>query len=92
MEGMGVETALALNAALVDFWGEHGIDLVDFKVEFGRAGGRILLADEITPDGSRLWERGTRRRFDKDVFRRDLADLGETYQALYERLSRRTVS
>ena len=86
------EAALALNAALVDFWGEHGIDLVDFKVEFGRAGGRILLADEITPDGSRLWERGTRRRFDKDVFRRDLADLGETYQALYARLSRRTVS
>ncbi|MFT4625527.1 MAG: phosphoribosylaminoimidazole-succinocarboxamide synthase [Myxococcota bacterium] len=81
------EAALALNAALVEFWGGHDIDLIDFKVEFGRANGRILLADEITPDGSRLWERGTRRRFDKDVFRRDIADLGDTYRALQARLN-----
>jgi phosphoribosylaminoimidazole-succinocarboxamide synthase len=80
------EAGLALNQALVDFWGEHDIDLVDIKFEFGRADGRILLADELTPDGCRLWERGSRRRFDKDVFRRDLADLGETYRALAQRI------
>jgi phosphoribosylaminoimidazole-succinocarboxamide synthase len=80
------EQALEVNALLREFWGEIGLDLIDFKLEFGRHDGRIVLADEITPDGSRLWERGTGRRFDKDVFRRDLADLTETYRALHERL------
>ncbi|MCB9779112.1 MAG: phosphoribosylaminoimidazolesuccinocarboxamide synthase [Alphaproteobacteria bacterium] len=83
--------ALEVNDFLRDFWGEFELDLIDFKLEFGRATapgqrGRILLADEITPDGSRLWERGTRRRFDKDVFRRDLGDLGDTYRALFARV------
>ena len=79
--------ALQVNACLQSFWGAHGIDLVDFKLEFGRAGaGRILLADEITPDGSRLWDRASGARLDKDVFRRDLGDLGETYRALLTRV------
>jgi phosphoribosylaminoimidazole-succinocarboxamide synthase len=77
------ERALQVNDALRAFWGERNIDLVDFKLEFGRAGGAVLLADEITPDGSRLWERGTGRHLDKDVFRRDLGDLSETYRELY---------
>lgn len=80
------ERALAVNDALLTFWGERGIDLVDFKLEFGRAGGAVLLADEITPDGSRLWERGTGRHLDKDVFRRDLGDLSATYRELYARV------
>lgn len=80
------EAALEVNRVLSQFYGEHGIDLIDFKVEFGRQNGRLLLADELTPDGSRLWERGTGRKLDKDVFRRDLADLGETYRELYERV------
>jgi phosphoribosylaminoimidazole-succinocarboxamide synthase len=80
------EQALAINTLLVDFWGEMNVDLVDFKLEFGRHKGRIVLADEITPDGSRLWERGTMKRFDKDVFRRDLGDLSTTYRQLYERI------
>lgn len=80
------EQALEVNALLRELWGGIGLELVDFKLEFGRDGGRIVLADEITPDGSRLWERGTGRRFDKDVFRRDLADLTETYRALHARL------
>ena len=80
------EAALEVNAALQRFWGTLDIDLVDFKIEFGRAGGRLFLADEITPDGSRLWEKGTRRKLDKDVFRRDLGDLSDTYRELYARV------
>ena len=80
------EASLRLNAGLVAFWDQHGIDLIDIKFEFGRKGDQILLADEITPDGCRLWEQGTGRRFDKDVFRRDIADLADTYRALAQRL------
>lgn len=80
------EHALAVNDALRAFWGGLGVDLVDFKLEFGRFEGAVLLADEITPDGSRLWEKGTGRKLDKDVFRRDLGDLTETYRALYARV------
>ncbi len=80
------EAALAINAVLLGFWSGLGIDLVDAKYEFGRHQGRLLLADELTPDGSRLWERATGRRLDKDVFRRDLADLGDTYRELHARV------
>lgn len=79
--------AAKVNKALCDFWNALGVDLVDFKIEFGRTpDGRILLADEISPDGCRLWEKGTRRKLDKDVFRRDLGDLGDTYRELYTRI------
>ena len=86
--------ALKVNAVLIAFWSEMGIDLVDFKLEFGRvaldtsvgAPTAVVLADEITPDGSRLWERSTGRKLDKDVFRRDLGDLSETYRELYRRI------
>lgn len=79
--------ALVVNRELQAFWGELGVDIVDFKVEFGRmADGRVLLIDEISPDGSRLWERGTMRKLDKDVFRRDLGDLGDTYRELFTRV------
>ena len=84
------EYALRVNSVLQAFWGELNIDLVDFKLEFGRVGigsaTAVVLADEITPDGSRLWERGTGRKLDKDVFRRDLGDLSETYRELYRRV------
>ena len=81
------EQALQINEVLRNFWSELGVDLVDFKVEFGRtADGRVLLADELTPDGCRLWEKGTRRKLDKDVFRRDLGDLSETYHEVYRRI------
>ena len=79
--------AALVNAGLQTFWDELGVTLVDFKIEFGRrAGNQLLLADEITPDGSRLWEKGTMRKLDKDVFRRDLGDLGDTYRELFERV------
>ena len=79
--------AAVVNVTLRSFWNNLNITLVDFKLEFGRLGnGRLLLADEITPDGSRLWEKGTMRKLDKDVFRRDLGDLSETYQDLYKKV------
>lgn len=78
---------LRVNDVLKAFWDDLGVTLVDFKLEFGRTStGQVLLADEITPDGSRLWEHGTQRRFDKDVFRRDLGDLGDTYRELFKRI------
>ena len=87
------EYALRVNDILIEFWGGLNIDLVDFKLEFGRLGVEgagcataVVLADEITPDGSRLWERGTGRKLDKDVFRRDLGDLSDTYRELYSRV------
>lgn len=64
-----------------------GLTLVDFKLEFGRErSGAIVLGDEISPDTCRLWERETQRKMDKDVFRRDLADLVQTYQEVANRL------
>ncbi len=81
------ELALQTHAALTAFWAGHGIRLIDAKYEFGRTpSGALVLADEITPDGSRLWEVGTNRKLDKDVFRRDLADLSETYRELHQRV------
>jgi phosphoribosylaminoimidazole-succinocarboxamide synthase len=80
------EQALQIHEVLTAFWAEHDIQLVDAKYEFGRDDGRILLADELSPDGCRLWELGTQRKLDKDVFRRDLADLGETYRELHDRV------
>lgn len=81
------DAGLRVNEVLRAFWAEMGVTLVDFKLEFGRTSdGRVLLADEVSPDGSRLWEEGTGRRFDKDVFRRDLGDLGDTYRALFSRV------
>ncbi len=76
------ESALKVNEILTKFFGGRNIDLVDFKLEFGRCpaeGGKLLLADEITPDGCRLWEKSTGRKMDKDRLRRDLGNIEETY-------------
>jgi phosphoribosylaminoimidazole-succinocarboxamide synthase len=80
------ETALRVHGVLRTFWKGLGIDLVDAKYEFGRKDGALLLADELTPDGARLWDVKTGQKLDKDVFRRDLGDLGETYRALAARV------
>lgn len=79
--------ALQVNEVLTQFFAELGIKLIDFKLEFGRdSQGRILLADEISPDTCRLWDMETNERLDKDVFRRDLGSLTEAYEALLARL------
>ncbi|HHO49898.1 MAG TPA: phosphoribosylaminoimidazolesuccinocarboxamide synthase [Deltaproteobacteria bacterium] len=80
------QAALTTHRALEQLWDRLGVDLIDAKYEFGRQEGRLLLADELTPDGSRLWEQGSGRPLDKDVFRKDLADLSETYRQLHARL------
>lgn len=81
------QKALEINKVLSAYFEKHNLDLIDFKLEFGKtADGNILLADEISPDTCRLWDADTKQKFDKDVFRRDIAPLKETYQALADRL------
>jgi phosphoribosylaminoimidazole-succinocarboxamide synthase len=60
--------------------------LIDFKIEFGRYRGSIILADEISPDTCRLWEVGTGRKMDKDRFRRELGDVEEVYKEVLNRV------
>jgi len=76
-----------VNDILKDFFSERKIDLVDFKLEFGRCKGEIILADEISPDTCRLWEKGSKRKMDKDRFRRDLGNIEETYQEVLKIVS-----
>lgn len=79
--------ALAVDEALSELFDEIGILLVDFKLEFGRTrDGSILLADEISPDTCRLWDKATNEHLDKDIYRRDLGDLIPVYQEVLNRL------
>jgi phosphoribosylaminoimidazole-succinocarboxamide synthase len=79
--------ALRVNELLRDFFKKLGIILVDFKIEFGRdSRGKILLADEITPDGCRLWDAKTMDILDKDRFRKDLGGLAEAYEEILRRI------
>jgi phosphoribosylaminoimidazole-succinocarboxamide synthase len=80
--------ALRVNAFLRAFWAERGVTLVDFKLEFGRLpDGRIVLADEISPDTCRLWDSSTGEKLDKDRFRRDLGGVEEAYAEIARRLT-----
>ena len=79
-------SSLKVNEALIAFFKQRQIDLVDFKLEFGRQQGTMLLGDEISPDTMRLWEHGTRRKLDKDRFRRDLGSVEEAYQEVLRRV------
>jgi len=79
--------ALEINQILVPHFIKAGLDIIDFKVEFGINSSReIILADEISPDCMRLWDVKTKEKFDKDRFRRDLGNVEEAYQSVYERL------
>lgn len=82
-------TALKVNQLLVKLFKSAGIRLVDFKLEFGRHKGRILLGDEITPDGCRLWDAKTNEKMDKDRFRRDLGNIEESYQEVLRRVTKK---
>jgi len=79
--------ALAINGHLSKFFLNLNIELIDFKLEFGRYNGDIILADEISPDTCRLWEVGTGNKLDKDRFRRDLGNIEEAYQEVLKRVT-----
>jgi len=78
--------ALKVNDVLRKFLDERGIILVDFKLEFGRHHGEILLGDEICPDTCRFWDKATRKKLDKDRFRRDLGNVEDAYQEMLRRV------
>ncbi len=76
-----------INGQLQVLFNLIGLDLIDFKVEFGRdAYGDLYLADEISPDSMRLWKKGTKERFDKDLFRKDEGDIVTAYKDVLNKL------
>ena len=80
------ELVFKVNKFLLSFFEKAGIELVDFKVEFGRYKGEIILADEISPDTCRLWDIETHEKLDKDRFRRNMGNVEEAYVEVYKRL------
>ena len=78
--------AFKVNDFLLEYFSDLGIDLIDFKIEFGRYKGNIILADEISPDTCRLWDKETHEKLDKDRFRRDLGNVEDAYQEVFKRL------
>ena len=80
------EMAFAVNDFLKEFFRQVGVLLVDFKLEFGRFGGQIVLADEISPDTCRLWDIRTHEKLDKDRFRRDMGGVEEAYREIFSRI------
>ena len=81
------EYGLKVNELLKEFFDKVGLILVDFKIEFGRdEKGNIILADEITPDSCRLWDKKTGKKMDKDLFRYNLGDIKEAYKEVLNRL------
>jgi phosphoribosylaminoimidazole-succinocarboxamide synthase len=75
-----------VNEILIAYLKKFGVELIDFKLEFGRFHGDIILADEISPDTCRFWDIETGKKLDKDRFRRDLGDVEEAYQEIIRRL------
>lgn len=85
------EMALSVNDQLIQLFKEANLQLVDFKLEFGRlADGTIVLADEVSPDTCRLWDIETGEKMDKDVFRENIGDLISTYENILQRLEANT--
>ena len=87
----GIETiksmAFKVNEVMKQYFDSLNVILVDFKLEFGKtADGKIVLADEISPDTCRLWDKTTKEKLDKDRFRRDLGGVEEAYQEIMKRV------
>lgn len=81
------ELTMKINKALIELFDKMNIVLVDFKIEFGRTpNGNVILADEISPDTCRLWDKDTMQKLDKDRFRRDLGKVEDAYQEILKRL------
>ena len=79
--------AFKVNEVMKEFFKSLNIDLIDFKLEFGRYKGQILLADEISPDTCRFWDMTTGEKLDKDRFRRDLGGVEDAYKEVFARLT-----
>ena len=80
------DMTMKINDFLIEYFKKADIELVDFKIEMGRYHGRIILADEISPDTCRLWDINTHEKLDKDRFRRDLGGVKEAYDEVMSRL------
>lgn len=79
--------ARKVNTVLSEFFEKKNLRLVDFKLEFGKTeDGRIILADEVSPDTCRLWDKDTNEKLDKDVFRRNLGSLTDAYEKILARI------
>lgn len=79
--------ALEINNILKKYFLDKKIKLVDFKLEFGKHNGKVILADEISPDTCRLWDADTNEKLDKDRFRRDLGNVEGAYKEVLKRLN-----
>ena len=80
------DMTMKINDFLIEYFKQADIELVDFKIEMGRYHGRIILADEISPDTCRLWDINTHEKLDKDRFRRDMGGVKEAYDEVMSRL------
>lgn len=84
------EVSLKVNQIMLAFFKEVGVDLIDFKIEFGKTSdGEIILADEISPDTCRFWDIKTGEKLDKDRFRRDMGGVEEAYDEMMKRIGLR---
>ena len=75
-----------INEVMKRYFAGAGIELIDFKIEFGRYHGRVILADEVSPDTCRLWDAKTHEKLDKDRFRRDMGNVEDAYNEVFNRL------
>lgn len=80
------EYAFKVNSFMLDFFKKINVDLIDFKIEFGRYHGKIVLADEISPDTCRFWDSTTHEKLDKDRFRRDMGGVEDAYNEMMHRI------
>lgn len=78
--------ARKVNDIMKNYFAGLNLDLIDFKIEFGRYHGEIILADEVSPDTCRLWDKDTHEKLDKDRFRRDLGNVEDAYNEVFRRL------
>ena len=77
---------LKIDQLMIDFFKKCNVELVDFKLEFGRFHGEIVLADEISPDTCRFWDSKTHEKLDKDRFRRDMGGVEDAYKEIMKRI------
>lgn len=84
--------SLKINKIMMDYLATKNIDLIDFKLEFGKdKDGKIILADELSPDNCRFWDSETKEKLDKDRFRRDLGNVEDAYKEVLHRLTGETI-